>query len=131
MKVLGVVPADPTTGVPVRIDFTDAAPVADDRAAELDPVIRGRLNAMRVADERIGDVRGRGARLAIELVDPLSGSPDADLAERIVAHAHVRGVTVATSGPHHNVIAIQPPPSIDDDMLVLGLRALAAAVRSS
>ena len=40
-----------------------------------------RLGALRDADPRIGDVRGRGAMIAIELVDPTTGEPDAALTE--------------------------------------------------
>ena len=69
-----------------------------ERAQELGAILRGRLNALRVVDPRIGDVRGRGAMIAIELVDPVTKAPDAALTNRVARRgpqagrhrAHVR-----------------------------------------
>ena len=46
---------------------------------------------LQAADPRIGDVRGRGAMIAIELVDPATGEPDAALTGRVAAAAHAAG----------------------------------------
>jgi 4-aminobutyrate aminotransferase-like enzyme len=58
----------------------------------------------------IGDVRGRGLFLGVELVrDPTTREPDGALAEYLVQRARERGVLLSTDGPHHNVIKIKPP----------------------
>ena len=59
-----------------------------ERAREIGAVLLGRLNALRTADARIGDVRGRGAMVAIELVDPATGAPDAALTNAVAKYAH-------------------------------------------
>lgn len=102
-----------------------------ERAQTLEPLIRGRLNAMRAADPRIGDVRGRGAMMAIELVDPATKAPDAELTQRVAKACHADGVVVLTCGTYGNVIRLLPPLAIGDDLLVEGLDVLARALGRS
>ncbi|WP_395244408.1 4-aminobutyrate--2-oxoglutarate transaminase [Agromyces sp. MMS24-K17] len=87
------------------------------RARELGDLLLGRLNGFRTDDARIGDVRGRGAMVAIELVDPATGAPDAALTGRVVAHAHANGVLLLTCGTYGNVIRFLPPLTISDELL--------------
>jgi 4-aminobutyrate aminotransferase, prokaryotic type len=101
------------------------------RAQEVGTILTGRLNAMRVADPRIGDVRGRGAMMAIELVDPATGEPDAALTSRVAAAAHAEGVIVLTCGTYGNVIRFLPPLSIPDDLLIEGLNVVASTLARS
>ncbi|RNE62576.1 4-aminobutyrate--2-oxoglutarate transaminase [Cryobacterium tepidiphilum] len=101
------------------------------RAREIGTVLTGRLNAMRAVDPRIGDVRGRGAMMAIELVDPKTGEPDAALTARVAAGAHAEGVIVLTCGTYGNVIRFLPPLSISDDLLVEGLQVVASQLAAS
>jgi len=82
------------------------------------------LDALRTAqaqDPRIGDVRGRGAMLAMELVDPANGEPDAGLTGRVVKYAAEHGVIALTAGTYGNVVRFLPPLSIDDALLSEGL----------
>jgi 4-aminobutyrate aminotransferase/(S)-3-amino-2-methylpropionate transaminase len=102
-----------------------------ERAREIEPIIRGRLDAMRAADPRIGDVRGRGAMMAMELVDPATGAPDAALTQRVAAAAHAEGVVVLTCGTFGNVIRLLPPLAISDELLVEGLEVIADALSRS
>jgi 4-aminobutyrate aminotransferase/(S)-3-amino-2-methylpropionate transaminase len=92
-----------------------------ERAAELGTLLTGRLNAMRAGDPRIGDVRGRGAMMAMELVDPITGRPDAALTSRVLAAAIAQGVVLLTCGTYGNVIRILPPLAISDELLNEGL----------
>ncbi|WP_207457012.1 4-aminobutyrate--2-oxoglutarate transaminase [Herbiconiux sp. SYSU D00978] len=104
-----------------------------ERAREIGVVLRGALNALRVEDQRIGDVRGRGAMMAIELVDPGTGEPDAALTKSVAEYAGAAGVILLTCGTYGNVIRFLPPLTISDDLLREGVRvvreALAAAPR--
>ncbi|OJX63454.1 MAG: 4-aminobutyrate--2-oxoglutarate transaminase [Micrococcales bacterium 73-13] len=102
-----------------------------ERAREIGAILRGRLDAMRAADPRIGDVRGRGAMIAAEFVDPASGEPDAALAARVAAAAHAEGVVVLTCGTFGNVIRFLPPLSIGDELLVEGLDVVRSALETS
>jgi 4-aminobutyrate aminotransferase/(S)-3-amino-2-methylpropionate transaminase len=92
-----------------------------ERAAELGTLLTGRLNAMRAGDPRIGDVRGRGAMMAMELVDPVTGRPDAALTSRVLAAAIAQGVVLLTCGTYGNVIRFLPPLAISDELLNEGL----------
>jgi 4-aminobutyrate aminotransferase/(S)-3-amino-2-methylpropionate transaminase len=102
-----------------------------ERAREIGAVLIGRLNALRTADARIGDVRGRGAMVAIELVDPATGAPDAALTGRIAAHAQQHGVLVLTCGTYGNVIRFLPPLTISDDLLIEGLGVIAEGLKQA
>lgn len=91
------------------------------RAREIGDILRTRLEAMRRADPRIAEVRGRGAMIAIELVDPATGEPDAGLTSRLAQAVHRAGVVLLTAGTFGNVIRFLPPLSIDDALLNEGL----------
>ena len=99
-----------------------------ERARELETLFRGRLQEMRGADPRIGDIRGRGAMLAIELVDPTTGDPDAALTGRIAAAAHAAGLVLLTCGTFGNVIRFLPPLAISDELAHDGLDVLRDAL---
>ncbi|WP_157007551.1 4-aminobutyrate--2-oxoglutarate transaminase [Agromyces laixinhei] len=100
-----------------------------DRAREIGAVLIGRLNALRTADPRVGDVRGRGAMVAMELVDPASGAPDAALTSAVAAYAHANGVVVLTCGTYGNVIRFLPPLTISDELLIDGLSVVAEGLK--
>ncbi|MEE6167612.1 MULTISPECIES: 4-aminobutyrate--2-oxoglutarate transaminase [unclassified Mycolicibacterium] len=97
------------------------------RAAAMGETMISRLTAMAAADPRIGDVRGRGAMIAVELVKPGTIEPDADLTKRIAAAAHAQGLVVLTCGTYGNVLRFLPPLSMPDHLLNEGLDILAAA----
>ncbi len=102
-----------------------------ERAREIGAVLIGRLNALRTADPRIGDVRGRGAMVAIELVDPTTGAPDATLTTAIAKYAHANGVVLLTCGTYGNVIRFLPPLTISDELLIDGLSVVAEGLKNA
>lgn len=94
----------------------------------------GALLATRLADlagrfPQVGDVRGRGAMMAVELVAP-DGSrrPDAALAKAVVAGCARRGVVVLSCGTYGNVVRLLPPLVIGDDLLGDAMDVLAEAL---
>lgn len=101
-----------------------------ERAQQIGAILRERLDALRDGDPRVGDVRGRGAMVAIELVDPATGDPDAALTARIAAYAHARGVVLLTAGTFGNVLRFLPPLSIGDELLREGLSVVAEALET-
>ena len=77
----------------------------------------------------IGDVRGRGPMVAMELAkDPESHAPDRERAARVVANALKNGLLLLTAGQQGNVIRTLMPLPITDDELEEGLSIFARAV---
>ncbi len=94
------------------------------RARELGAMLVARFAAMQSADPRLGDVRGRGAMVAVELVEPGTLEPDADLTRRVAAAAHDAGLIVLTCGTWGNVLRFLPPLSMPDHLLTEALDVL-------
>jgi 4-aminobutyrate aminotransferase/(S)-3-amino-2-methylpropionate transaminase len=78
----------------------------------------------------IGDVRGRGAMMAIELVQPGTKTPNTAAAKAVIAYCQQHGVVALICGTDGNVIRLLPPLIISDDQLADGLAVLSDAVRS-
>ena len=101
-------------------------------ARRLGAVLSDRLHALAERFPAVGDVRGRGAMMAIELVAPGGHEPDAALASRVAAACHAEGVVVLTCGTYGNVLRFLPPLVIPEALLAEGLdvveKALAASV---
>jgi 4-aminobutyrate aminotransferase / (S)-3-amino-2-methylpropionate transaminase / 5-aminovalerate transaminase len=94
------------------------------RAREIEDLMLTRLRRLQLDDSRIGDVRGRGAMIAVELVKRHSSEPDPELAKALATAAHQQGVIVLTCGTHGNVLRFLPPLVISDDLLHEGLDIL-------
>jgi 4-aminobutyrate aminotransferase/(S)-3-amino-2-methylpropionate transaminase len=80
----------------------------------------------------IGDVRGRGAMVAIELVVPGSSgptgpTPDAATTAAVAKACHEAGLLVLTCGTYGNVLRFLPPLVMPDELLDRGLQILAGA----
>jgi 4-aminobutyrate aminotransferase/(S)-3-amino-2-methylpropionate transaminase len=101
------------------------------RAREIGTIFRGRLNGLRAGDPRIGDVRGRGAMIAMELIDPATKQPDAALTSKVAAAAHAAGVIVLTCGTFGNVVRFLPPLSISDELIADGLDVIRDALANA
>jgi 4-aminobutyrate aminotransferase / (S)-3-amino-2-methylpropionate transaminase / 5-aminovalerate transaminase len=102
-----------------------------ERAAAIGELLLGKLGVLAASNPRVGDVRGRGAMVAIELVDPLTGDPDAALTSRVASAAHRAGVIVLTCGTYGNVIRFLPPLTISDELLTEGLDVISDALRQA
>lgn len=100
------------------------------RAREIETLMKERLGRMQADDERIGDVRGRGAMIAVELVQPGTTEPDADLTKALCAGAHAQGVIVLSCGTFGNVLRFLPPLTICDELLNEGLDVLADVLKT-
>jgi 4-aminobutyrate aminotransferase/(S)-3-amino-2-methylpropionate transaminase len=83
-----------------------------------------RLRALQERHAAIGDVRGRGAMLAVEIVQPGTLEPDAALTGRVARACHARGVVVLTAGTWGNVLRFLPPLVIGQDLLTEALDVL-------
>jgi 4-aminobutyrate aminotransferase / (S)-3-amino-2-methylpropionate transaminase / 5-aminovalerate transaminase len=92
-------------------------------ARRIESVMLPRLRALNLP----GEVRGRGAMLAVELVVPGSLEPDAVRAAAIAKAAHEAGLLLLTCGTFGNVIRFLPPLVITDEELDRGLSILEAS----
>ena len=89
-----------------------------DRAWRIGETIRGRMQEWQRRHPQIGDVRGLGAMLAIELVeDPASKRPAPGLASAVAEAAAERGLLLLKAGTHSNCIRVLCPLVIGDDEL--------------
>ena len=92
------------------------------RAAELGERLRTRMESWRERFPEVGDVRGLGAMLAIELVgDRRSKEPAPDLASAVIEAAFQRGVLFLKSGIYSNCIRVLVPLVITDSQADEGL----------
>jgi 4-aminobutyrate aminotransferase/(S)-3-amino-2-methylpropionate transaminase len=81
-----------------------------DRAAAIGETLRNRMTAWQSRFEQIGDVRGVGAMLAMELVaDRATKEPAAELATAVVEEARARGLLLLKAGVYSNVIRVLLP----------------------
>jgi 4-aminobutyrate aminotransferase/(S)-3-amino-2-methylpropionate transaminase len=97
------------------------------RAREIEAIVLERLRALPV--EAIGEIRGRGAMLALELVAGRGDdTPNPALTAEVNRRCHAQGLVTLTAGTYGNVLRLLPPLTIPDDLLREGLDILAAAL---
>jgi 4-aminobutyrate aminotransferase / (S)-3-amino-2-methylpropionate transaminase / 5-aminovalerate transaminase len=98
------------------------------RAKHIERVMKARLTAMAEKFEVIGDIRGRGAMIAIELVaDRTTKEPAPQTAAALAGACHTEGLLVLTCGTYGNVLRFLPPLVIGDALLDEGLDILEQA----
>jgi 4-aminobutyrate aminotransferase len=72
----------------------------------------GRLHDLSAQHDWIGEVRGKGLMIGIELVRPGTKDPDADTAARMMEETKARGLLIGKGGLYGNVIRMAPPLSL-------------------
>ncbi len=101
-----------------------------ERAQAIEPILYSRLEAMKAAHPVIGEVRGRGAMIAIEFVEPGTKNPNSAAVDAVVKFCHQNGVLVLNAGTFGNVIRFLPPLAITDAQLNEAMDVVAAAIAS-
>ncbi|MCZ4559203.1 4-aminobutyrate aminotransferase/(S)-3-amino-2-methylpropionate transaminase [Rhodococcus sp. PvR044] len=101
------------------------------RARQIGDLVLPRLRRLAEEVPAIGDVRGRGAMIAMEFVKPGTDEPDQELTKAVAARALEQGVILLTCGTYGNVVRLLPPLVIGDDLLDEALSVLEEAVRAS
>ena len=86
-------------------------------AQNIESIMKPRLQAIAEKTGVIGDVRGRGAMIAVEIVKPGTDTPDAELTNAVAKACHAQGVVVLTAGTYGNVLRFLPPLVIPDHLL--------------
>ncbi len=99
-----------------------------ERAQKLGGQLVAHLKNLRGTYQRIGDVRGLGAMVACEFIDPATGAPDADITKHVQMAALKRGLLLLTCGVYGNVIRFLFPLTIEDAVFAEGLAAFDAAL---
>jgi len=95
------------------------------RAARLGDRIKSRFCGWATRYDRIGDVRGLGAMVGMELVkDRLTKAPDKALTQALLTAALERGVILLAAGTYGNVIRVLVPLTIADEILDEGLEVV-------
>jgi 4-aminobutyrate aminotransferase / (S)-3-amino-2-methylpropionate transaminase / 5-aminovalerate transaminase len=96
-----------------------AEPGFRERAEEVAVLMRARLEALAETSDEIGEVRGLGSMLALELADRSS-----DRAKEITVAAREQGLLLLSTGLYGNVIRLLPPLTASDEELERGLGIL-------
>ncbi|MET1155520.1 4-aminobutyrate--2-oxoglutarate transaminase [Arthrobacter sp.] len=103
------------------------------RARHIEEQVMGRLRKLAEEVDIIGDLRGRGAMLAMEFVKPGTSAttkePNAEATKEIAAACLQEGVIILTCGTYGNVVRLLPPLVIGDELLADALDVLEAAIR--
>lgn len=99
-------------------------------AREIEAIMVPRLHSMQENFPQIGDVRGRGAMLAIELVEPGTTNPNATLAGDLNKYCHRNGVVTLTAGTYGNVFRFLPPLTMPRHLLEEALTVLESGLEA-
>jgi len=96
------------------------------RAQLIGDILSTRLNTLKSKYSVIGEVRGRGAMQAIELIKPGSKEPNPEAMAKVIKYCQQNGVLILTAGTYGNVIRFLPPLVITEDLLNDALDVLEA-----
>jgi len=99
-----------------------------ERANELGLIMRQSLEAMKKKYPIIGDVRGRGAMQALELVIPGSKDPNPAALTSVIKYCQQNGVLILSAGTYSNVIRLLPPLVMPEHLLKEALEVLEAGL---
>lgn len=87
------------------------------KAANIETVMVPRLKKIAEDSGVIGNIRGRGAMIAVEIVKPGTDEPDADMTSKVAKLCHAEGVVVLTAGTYSNVLRFLPPVVMPEHLL--------------
>ena len=101
-----------------------------ERARHIGDLLGASLKALQAKYPVIGEVRGRGAMQAIELIKPGTMDPNTEAMNAVVKYCQSKGVLILTAGTYSNVIRFLPPIVITDALLQDALNVLDDAFAS-
>lgn len=101
-----------------------------ERATRIGEVAFARLGALAERFPEIGEVRGMGAMIGLEFVEPGSTRPNSAAVEAVLAHARANGLILLSTGTYGNVIRLLPPLNLSDEELDEGLSKIEEAVQT-
>jgi 4-aminobutyrate aminotransferase len=92
--------------------------------------LRQGLDAVADRCQVVGEVRGKGLMVGIELVEPGSTEPSPAAAARVLEQARRDGLLIGKGGLHGNVLRVAPPLTVSEAEVDEGLEVLGAAIRA-
>ena len=95
-----------------------------EKANRIGEIITDHFEQVQKEDARVGEIRGRGAMMAVEFVDPQTKAPLAELVNKVAVEARSQGVITLTAGTYGNVLRFLPPVVIGEDLLKEGLSVI-------
>lgn len=96
-------------------------------AQRLGKLMLGRLEEIARIHPTIGDIRGRGAMIAVELIGADGRTPDPARAAAVSTYCHSQGVLTLTCGTYGNVLRFLPPLVISEQLLAEAMDVLSDA----
>lgn len=99
------------------------------RSAQLGETLINRLNSLRADVASIGDVRGLGSMVALEMIDPATGKPDAEAVKRVQERALAQGLILLSCGVYGNVLRFLYPLTIPDAQFARAMDILEGILR--
>jgi len=100
-------------------------------AREVGGALIGSLRSVSEGDDRVGEVRGKGLMIGVELVAPRDLAPDPGLATALQEAMRSRGVLVGKGGLYGNVLRIAPPLSLTESEARTAARAFGEALKET
>ena len=103
-----------------------------DRACEIGKKVMETYESWKEKYPVIGDVRGMGAMIGLELVkDAKSKEPAAELTSKVIQSAAQKGLIIENAGIYGNVLRFLAPLVITDEQLQAGLDILEEAIKEN
>ncbi|HNV11716.1 MAG TPA: aminotransferase class III-fold pyridoxal phosphate-dependent enzyme, partial [Propionibacteriaceae bacterium] len=96
------------------------------RARRIEEIVREELGSL--VGRVVGELRGRGAMMALEFVKPGTLEPNPDAVKAVIASSFAQGVVLLSCGTYGNNIRLLPPLVIDEGLLREGLGVLRTAI---
>jgi 4-aminobutyrate aminotransferase len=122
-------PVSCAAGVAVLQTIAEQGLVAN--AAARGKELQAALGKLMATDDRIGNVRGLGLMVGVELVrDRETREPDTDASEALIQACADQGLLVLNCGTHHNVIRFLPPIDVTAEEIGRGVEMFAAALKT-
>ena len=94
------------------------------RARAIGEQMMQQLRSIAATTDIVGEIRGRGAMIAVELVQPGTREPHRDAVAALARHCHNNGVLTLTAGTFGNVLRFLPPLTISDELLAEAFEVL-------
>jgi 4-aminobutyrate aminotransferase/(S)-3-amino-2-methylpropionate transaminase len=93
-------------------------------ARRVEATLGGGLRALQAKYPVIGEVRGKGAMIAIELIDPATGDPNPEAVSALIAYGFAHGLLLLNAGSSYNVLRFLPSVKTSDALLLDALSVL-------
>jgi 4-aminobutyrate aminotransferase len=112
------------------LDIIDEEKLCE-RATTLGDTLKAKLNALKADVPQIADVRGPGAMVAVEFINPTTGEPDTDFTKRVQTRALERGLLLLVCGVYGNVVRFLFPLTIPQAVFDEALGILEAVFKET